>query len=130
MTVCQRVENERTPLVNRNHRHFDHLISASTVPFLRDTVDRLSMLERVVAFGIVHVDRLPRRQDEDLGEVSVLREPLAQLDLAQRCETIEPAHCIKDASLKENRLLACFVMNEVFDVYSQRFPREHIRLRS
>jgi len=34
------------------------------------------VLERVVAFRIVHVDRLPRRQDEDLGKVLVFREPL------------------------------------------------------
>ena len=60
-TVCQRLKNERTPLVDRNHRHLDHLISASAVPLLSYTVDRLSMLERVVAFGTVHVDRFSTR---------------------------------------------------------------------
>jgi hypothetical protein len=68
--------NERAPLVNRNHRYLDYLVSASTVPLLRSPVDPLSVLERVAAFRIVHVDHLPRRQDKDLGKVLVFREPL------------------------------------------------------
>jgi hypothetical protein len=49
---------------------------------------RLSVLERVVAFGVVRVDRPLRVQDEDLGAVLVLREPHAQLALVQRCDVI------------------------------------------
>ena len=70
--VCQRLQHIRTPLCNRNLGYLDELISAPTVPLLHGAVDRLSVLERVVAFGIAHVDRLPRRQDEDLGAVLVI----------------------------------------------------------
>ena len=130
VAVCQRLEHIRTPLGNRNLGYLDELISASTVPLLRDAVDRLSVLERVVAFGIVHVDRLPRGQDEDLRKVLVLREPHAQLALVQGCDAIEPAKGIEDASLKEDVAWGRSVMNKVLDVHSQRFVRERIRIRS
>src|SRR5262249_44654347 len=99
VAVCQRLEHKRTPLVNRNHGNLEYLISASTVPLLHDPVDPLSVLERVVAFGILHVDRLPRRQDEDLRKILVLREPHSQLALVQGCDAIQPAQRIEDASL-------------------------------
>src|SRR6185295_11861253 len=35
-----------------------------------------------------------------------------------------------DASLKENWAWACSVMNKIFDVDSQRFLRERVRIRS
>src|SRR5580692_6883277 len=70
--VRQRLEHKRTPFVDRNHWDFEYLISASTVPLLHDPIDQLGMLERVVAFRIVLVDRLPRRQDEDLWKILVL----------------------------------------------------------
>src|SRR3984893_5786134 len=101
VAVCQRLEHKPTPLLNRNHGDLEYLISASTVPLLCDPVDRLSVLERMVAFGIVLVNRLPRRQDEGLRKVLVLREPHAQLAHVQGCDLIEPAQGIKDASLKE-----------------------------
>jgi hypothetical protein len=97
------LEHKRTSFFYRHHGDFEYLISASTVPLLRDPINPLSVLERVVAFGIVLVDRLPRRQDEDLRKIPVLREPLAQLALAQGSDAIEPAQGIKDASLKEDR---------------------------
>src|SRR6266496_757802 len=87
------------------------------------------MLERVVAFGIIHVDRLPRRQDEDLGAVLIGREPASQLALVESCDAIQPAEGVKDASLKKDRTLTCRVMNEVLDVHSQRFLREPMWIR-
>src|SRR6516165_545868 len=81
--VCQRLEHKRRPFVYRNLGDFEYLISASTVPLLRDPIDPLSVLERVIAFGIVLIDRLPRRQDEDLRKILALREPHAQLALVQ-----------------------------------------------
>ena len=75
---------------------------APTVPLLQDSVDRLSVLERVVSFGIVRVDRFPGGQDEDLGRVLVLREPDAQLAVVQGCDVIEHAKSIEDASIKED----------------------------
>src|SRR5207248_8271448 len=71
IAVCQRLEHKRTSLVNRNHGDLEYLISTSTVPLLHDPVDRFSVLERLVAFSIVLVDRLPRRQDENLRRVLV-----------------------------------------------------------
>src|SRR2546425_7161491 len=127
---CQRLQHIRTPLWNRNLGYLDELISAPKVPLLRDAVDRLSVFERVVAFGIVHVDRLPRGQDEDLGTVLVLREPDAQLALLQGRDAIEPAESIEDASIKEDVAWGRSVMNKVLDVHSQRFVHELIRIRS
>jgi len=124
------LEDEGASLVNRNHWHLERLISASTVPFLRDPVDRFGMFERVVAFRIIDVDGLPRRQDEDLRKISVAREPVLQLAVAQRRDAIEPAQGIDNTSLKENRYLACGVMNEILDVLLQDLPREHIRIWS
>src|SRR5437867_13087847 len=86
---CQRLKHIRTPLCNRNLGYFDELISAPMVPLLRDAVDRLSVFERVVAFSVFDVDRLPRRQDEDRGTVLVLREPHTQLAVVQGGEAIE-----------------------------------------
>src|SRR3974390_3485757 len=128
--VCQRLEHKRTPFVYRNHGDFEYPISASTVPLLRDPIDQLSVLERVVAFGIVLVDRLPRRQDEDLPKILVLREPHVQLALVQGSDVIEPAQGIKDASLEEDWAWICRVMNKVFHVYSQDFLRERIWMRA
>jgi hypothetical protein len=45
--VCQSLQHKGTPLVDRNHGYLEYLTSASTV--LRDYVDGLSVLERVVA---------------------------------------------------------------------------------
>ena len=60
IAVCQRLEHKRTPLINRNLGRLDKLISVEpTVPLLRDVIDPLSVLERMVAFGIVRVDLLP-----------------------------------------------------------------------
>src|SRR5215510_2224468 len=128
--VCQRLQHICTPLCNRNLGYLDELISAPTVPLLRDPVDRLSVFERVVAFGIVHVDRLPRGQEEDLGTVLVLREPSTQLALVQGRDAIEPAKSIEDASIKEDVAWGLSVMNKVLDVHSQRFVHELIRIRS
>src|SRR5262249_47673050 len=100
--VCQLSEHKTTPLIHRNHWDLEYLISASTVPRLRDPVHRLSVLERVVAFGIVLVDRFPRWQDEDLRKILVLRQPPAQLALVQGGNAIKPAQGIKDASLKKD----------------------------
>src|SRR5262249_38259028 len=105
-------------------------ISASTVPRLRDPVDPFSVLERVVAFGIVLVDRLPRRQDEDLRKILVLREPHAQLALVQWADVIEQAQGIKDASLKEDWAWMCSVTNNVIYGYSQDFLPERIWIRA
>jgi hypothetical protein len=116
------LEHKLTPLVNRNHGDLEYLISASTVPRLRDPVDGLSVLERVVAFGIVHVDRFPRRQGEDLWKVLVFREPNAQLALVQGCDAIESTQGIKDASLKEDGAWTCSVMDKVLDVHSAALP--------
>src|ERR1051325_7568303 len=102
VSCCQRLEHKSASRVYRNHRDLEYLISASAVPVLCDPVDRLSMLERIVAFGIVLLNRLPRRQDENLRKVSVLREPDAQLALVQWCDLIERARGIKDASLEED----------------------------
>jgi hypothetical protein len=124
------LEHKRTPFVYRNNGNFQYLISASTVPLLRDPIDPLSVLERVVAFGIVLVDRLPRRQYEDLRKILVLREPHAQLALVQGSDVIEPAQGIKDASLKEDWAWICSVMNKVLHVYSQDFLRERIWIRA
>src|SRR5215475_10805697 len=81
--VCQRLQHICTPLCNRNLGYLDELISAPTVPLPRDAVDRLSVFERVVAFGIVHVDRFPRGQEEALGTLLVLQEPHTQLALVR-----------------------------------------------
>jgi hypothetical protein len=124
------LEHKRTPFVHRTHGDFEYLISASTVPLLRDPIDELSVLERVVAFGIVLIDRLPRRQDEDLRKILILREPHAQLALVQGSDAIEPAQGIKDASLKEDWAWICSVMNKVLHVYSQGFLRERIWIRA
>jgi hypothetical protein len=102
--------------VYRNHRDFDDLISASTVPPLRNPVDRLSMLEGMIAFGIVFVDCFPRGQDEDFRKVLVVRKPHVQLALAQWCYLIQRAYGIKNASLKEDVAWACSVMNKVLHV--------------
>jgi hypothetical protein len=130
VAVCQRLEHIRTPLGNRNLGRLDELISAPTVPLLRDAVDPLSVLERVVAFGVVGVDRPPRGQDEDLGTVVVLREPQAQLALVQGRDAIEPAKRIEDASIKEDVAWGRSVMHKVLDAHSQRFVHERIRIRS
>src|SRR5579859_5613848 len=90
----------------------EYLISASTVPLLCDPVDRLSVLECMVALGIVLVNRLPRRQDEGLRKLLVFREPRAQLALVKGCDLIEPAQSIKDAWLKEDGAWTCRVMNK------------------
>jgi len=127
--VWQRLEHKLTPFGYRNHGDFEYLISASTVPLLRDPIDPLSVLERVVAFGIVLVDRLPRRQDEDLRKILVLREQHVQLVLVQGSDVIEPAQGIKDASLKEDWAWICSVMNKVLFVHSQDFLRERIWIR-
>src|SRR5215510_13534847 len=128
--VCQRLQHICTPLCDRNLGYLDELISAPTVPLLRDPVDPLSVFERVVAFGIVHVDRLPRGQEEDLGTVLVLREPHTQLALVQGSDAIEPAKSIEDASIKEDVAWGRGVMNKVLDVHSQRLAHELIRIRS
>ncbi len=131
VAVCQRLQHILTPLCNRNLRYLDDLISVQpAIPILHGAVDRLSVLERVVAFVIVHVDRLPRGQDEDLGTVLVLREPHAQLALVQGCDAIESAKSIKDASIKEDIARGRSVMNKILDVHSQRFVRELVRIRS
>jgi hypothetical protein len=70
VAVCQRLEHICTSLGNRNLGELDALIAAPTVPRLRDAVGPRSVLERVVAFGVVRVDRPPRGQDEDLETVS------------------------------------------------------------
>jgi hypothetical protein len=75
----------------------------------------------VVAFGIVLVNRLPRRQDEDLRKILILRKSNAQLALVQGTDVIEPAQGIKDASFKEDWAWICSVMNKVFHVYSEDF---------
>src|SRR5215472_8530453 len=126
----QRLEHKRTPFVQRNHGDFEYLISASTVPLLRDPIDPLSVLERVVAFGIVLVDLLPRRQDEDLRKILVLREPCAQLALLQRSDVIEPAQGIKDTSLKEDWAWICGVVNKILHVHSQSLLGERIWIRA
>ncbi len=59
VAVRQRLQHIRTPLCHRSLGYLDELISTPTVPLLHGAVDSLSVLERVVAFGIVHVDRLP-----------------------------------------------------------------------
>ena len=128
--VCQNLQYIRTPLFNRNLGYLDELIPAPTVPLLHGAVDPLSVLERVVAFGIVHVDRPPRGQDEDRGTVLVLREPHAQLALVQGCDVIERAKSVEDTSFKEDMAWARSVMNKVLDVHSQRLVRELIRIRS
>jgi hypothetical protein len=43
---------------------------------------------------------------------------------------IEPAQCIKDASLKEDWAWICSVIDKVLHVYSQNFPRERVRIRA
>src|SRR5215475_3649145 len=92
--VCQRLQHIRTTLCNRNLGYLDELISAPTVPLLRDVVHPLSVLERMVAFGVIRVDRPPRGQEEDLGTVLVLREPHARLAFVQGCDLIEGAKSI------------------------------------
>src|SRR5437867_12144501 len=124
--VCQRLQHIGTPLVDRNPGYLDELISAPAVPLLRDAVDPLSMLERVVACGVVHLDFLPRRQDEDFGAVPVLREPQAQLVLTQGRDAIEYAQGIEDASFEEDMAWRRGVMHEVLDVPSEHFVRELI----
>jgi hypothetical protein len=124
------LEHKPTPFVYRTHGDFEYLISASTVPLLRDPIDELSVLERVVAFGSVLIDRLPRWQDKDLLKILVPGEPYAQLALVQGYDAIEPAQGIKDASLKEDWVWICSMMNKVLHVYSQRFLRERIWIRA
>src|SRR5262245_64358269 len=99
--VCQRLQHICTPLCNRNLGYLDELISTPTVPLLRDAVDRLSVFEGVVAFGIVDVDLLPWGQKEDLGTVLVLREPDTQVALVQGRDAIEPAQSVEDAAIEK-----------------------------
>src|SRR5215213_4231256 len=128
---CQRLKHKCTSLGNRNLGYLNELIAVEpTVPRLRDAVDPLSMLERVVALGIVRVDLLPRRQEKDLRKVLVCRKPRAQLALAQGCEAIEPIQRIEDASIKEDMAGGRSVTNIVVDVQAQRFMHERIRIRS
>src|SRR5579863_3056702 len=131
VAVFQRLQHIHTPLRNRNLRYFDDLILVQpAVPLLQDAADRLSVLERVVAFVVVHVDRLPRGQDEHRGAVLVLREPHAQLVLIQGCDAIDSAKSIEDASLEEDVAWRRGVMHEILDVHSQRFVRELVGIRS
>src|SRR6266545_1248239 len=131
VAACQRFEHIRTPLGNRNLGYLNELIAVEpTVPRLRDAVDPLSMLERVVAFGIARVDLVPRRQEKDLRKVLVRRKPRAQLTLAQRRDVIEPAQRIEDAAIKEDMAGGRSVTNIVVDVHAQRFVHKRIRLRS
>src|SRR5689334_9318467 len=121
VAVCQRLEHNRTPLIDRNHGHLEHLIAATTVPRLCNPVDPHGVLKRMIALSVVHIDCPPRGQDEDPRKVLVLREPDTELALAQRCNAIDPAEGIEHASLKEDVALTCRVTSEVLDVHPQRF---------
>jgi hypothetical protein len=124
------LENKRTSFLYRDHGDFEYLISASTVPLQRDPIDPLSVLERVVAFGIGFIDCLPRRQKKDLRKILVFREPHVQLALVQRFDVIEHAQGIEDAALKEDWTWICSVMSKVLYVCLQHFLRELIWIRA
>ena len=72
VAAFQRLEYIRTPLGNGHSGYFEDLILALTVPLLNASVNRRDVLERVVAFGVVSVYGLPRRENEDLRTVLVL----------------------------------------------------------
>ena len=102
VAAFQHLEHMRTPLRNGDSGYFKDLIVAPPVPLLYACVNRLDVFEPVVALGVIGVYGFPRREDEDLGVVLVLREPRAQFALAYRRDVVEHRQSIKDASIKED----------------------------
>ena len=64
------------PLLWTHERHFVNLIPAGDIPPREPVVNPLAVLEGVVAIGVVDVDFLPRRKDENSA---------MELQTAQHC---------------------------------------------
>jgi len=94
-------------LRNRGHRNGDQFDATAWVPAVDSSIDGLSGLEGVVAFGVIDVDPFPGRQHVGRRRVLLLREPTVEFVSAQRGDPTKHTQSIHGVSLDQGRT-CCF----------------------
>src|SRR5262245_8697053 len=89
-------------LCNRKAGYFIENIAARAVPLCDLGVDINGISKRLVAFGVVGVDKLPRRQHEHGAMERIASEHGVQLDGRKTRSLVKHAKRIDQRSIKED----------------------------
>jgi len=116
------------PLLNGEPRNLMDTVAARLVPPLELAMHVHSFGKGLIAFGVVRVDRLPWRQNEDTRVERVCAEQAPEILHRERVDLLKQGECIEDTAIEEGPIRARRKAPVPLNVSSQDFSREDWRL--
>jgi hypothetical protein len=124
VALGKRLQDMVSPLLNRKPRDLMDTVAAGTVPPLELVTHVHRFGECLIALGVVRVDSLPWRQDEDEPVERIRSEQALQILHRERIDLLKQGECIEDTAIEEDPLRAGCNAHVLLNVSSQDLSRE------